>query len=180
MGASAWFVVGKFDGHLEGALRAAKREVFNARTFYDAFGVVSEPEAAKVRLAQLTFPPGFPEEDAKEIAEAHAEEVGPQLQALDQFVAATDLDEKIEALRRAVGFEGTHSIIDLRSVDALQRIEDVQLVRRFGTLTPKVAAVRVASDELTSLVTARFGAVWLVALDECGAACVCFVGVSGD
>jgi hypothetical protein len=53
-------------------------------------------------------------------------------------------------------------------------------VKRFGTLTPKAAAVRVASDELTSFVAERFSAVWLMALDESGVACVCFVGVSGD
>lgn len=182
MGASAWFAVATFDGDLERALRVAKRAVFEARGFHDAFGIHADPAAAKVRLAKPVFPPDFPEQDAKEIAEAHAEEVSGQLDAIDQLVAARDVDVDvvIEALRRAVGFEGTHSVIDLPSVHALRRLDDAEVARRFGTPTPTVAAVRATSDELASLVTARFSAVWLTAVDENDASSVCFIGVSGD
>ena len=100
--------------------------------------------------------------------------------AIKAYIAAEDVDEKIEALRQAVGFEGTHSIIDIPSTAALTRVEGEEIVHRFGSEPPALAAVRAAAMDLTDLVHQRFCAVWLTAIDEHGAAWICFVGVSGD
>jgi hypothetical protein len=180
VGASAWFAVTPFDDDLARALATAQRIVFETRKFYDPIGIVKNPQGAKKKLAKLDLPSDFPEADARELAEAHEEEVAPLLAAIDDYVAATDDHARIDALRRAVGFEGTHSIIDLESTDRLERVDDEELVRRFGTTTPSLVAVKKAATALESLVRARFRAVWLVAVDGNGARWFCVSGVSGD
>lgn len=182
MGASCWFTTTTYRGDLEEALRRAKREIFQSGQAYDALGIVADPEAAITRLSEATqnisLPAGFPEEDVAEIRESLAAENAVCIRHIRRFVESQDLDQKIEALRQAVGFEGTHTVIDIAGVEGLTQLSREEVVERFGVESPTVDAVREAQEELQSRID-RFSAVWLLA-DNHGEQVICFIGVSGD
>lgn len=178
MGASGWISIVEACDDLETALLRAKSDAFNQRAFQDRWGVVDRPDEARALLLQTPQVPPELAQDQADIIASCIEWASPRLAALEDFLRAQDLVTKMDALRRVYGFEGTHSILDIESVQDLQEVAADERIGRFGKAVPVLA--RSQLTELFSLVEARGTAVWLRYVDDSGVIKIGFVGVSGD
>ena len=182
MGASAWSATVPYEADLDAALRRAKRRAFESGRLYDSFGIVADPVEAIERARARAKPEHY----SRPLLPADVcfieEQIETLVRGIRRYQAAGTLDERIEALRLAVGFDGTHCVIDLPSTDALERVPADVLLRRFGTVLPPPEPVGELMDGVLDLVSkrGRFQAVWLVAEDAAGERWIVFVGISGD
>ena len=178
MGASGWISIVEACDDLEVALLRAKSDAFDQRAFEDRWGVIDRPDEVRTLLLQTPQVPPELAEDQAAIIASHIEWSSPRLVALEDFLCTQDLVTKMDALRRVYGFEGTHSILDIESVQDLQEVALEERIKRFGETVPVLG--RSQLTELLALVEARGTAVWLRYIDSSGAAKIGFVGVSGD
>ncbi|NJN22256.1 MAG: hypothetical protein HC812_15090 [Leptolyngbya sp. RL_3_1] len=180
MGASGWLVITPVQDSLAQGLQMAKREVFTSGQFQDSFGIVANPERAIAELYAIDLPPDLPAADREDILRSIQEEQEPRRAAINRYMTATDIDQRIEALRMATGFEGTHSVIDIPTVEQLSPVPEIELMARFDCAMPDLEAARCHGPELGSLVQSRGSAVWFEVQNDCEARFWVIVGVSGD
>lgn len=180
MGASGWLVMTPKQGTIEDGLRHIKREVFAAGEFQDTFGIVANPDAAIASLDNFDLPSDLPLADQADYLAFIREEQSLKRSAILRYKTAQNIDARIEALREAVGFDGTHSVIDIASANDLFQAATLDLIAHFGTDLPDIATVRAFGYELENLVQARFTGIWFEAQDENQAIFFVIVGVSGD
>ncbi len=186
MGASAWVAATRWTGDLDEALLRAKRDVFAEGRFRDPWGMVASPDAAIALLRKrvASVGPGMPPEILAQLGgidELRADveaEIGERITGIEAYAAAEGEDARIEALRVAAGFEGTHSVIDLESTRDLEPLDRDALQARFGTVRPSLDEALAQAMELADRI-GRFAGLWFLA-GEAPDEHVVFVGVSGD
>ena len=143
----------------------------------DGYG---DPEGAIASLYAINLPPDLPETDREDILLSIRDEQEPRRAAIHRYIAAPDVDQQIEALRVAAGFEGTHSVIDIPTVEQLSPVPAIELIAHFGHDRPNLEAVRSHGHELENLVRSPGSGVWFEAQDGIGADFWVIVGISGD
>ena len=142
MGASSWITHIPEQGDLRMCLQAAKRRVFNGKHFVDPLGITHNPNQAIAALKTYELPPGIPPEDQEDYLLELREMRSPLIEAIEKYIKADSLDQKLEYLRQAVGFEGTHSILDIPNKESLIPCPTEALLNIFGAIRPAIASIK--------------------------------------